>query len=57
MSLELNKIAAAVLTAGVVAMGTGFVADLLVKPHPPEVQGRAQGRHGRRRVRRRRIRR
>ena len=36
MSLELNKIAAAVLTAGVVAMGTGFVADLLVKPHPPE---------------------
>jgi cytochrome c len=36
MSLELNKIAAAVLTAGVVAMGTGFVADLLVKPHSPE---------------------
>ena len=36
MSLELNKIAAAVLTAGVVAMGTGFVADLLVQPHPPE---------------------
>ena len=36
MSLELNKIAAAVLTAGVVGMGSGFVADLLVKPHPPE---------------------
>jgi cytochrome c len=36
MSLELNKIAAAVLTAGVVAMGTGFVANLLVNPHPPE---------------------
>ncbi|MBK1667853.1 hypothetical protein CKO28_07375 [Rhodovibrio sodomensis] len=36
MSLELNKIAAAVLTAGVVAMGTGFVANLLVNPHAPE---------------------
>ncbi len=30
MSLELNKIAAAVLTGGVIAMGSGFVAKLLV---------------------------
>jgi cytochrome c len=29
-SLEMNKIAAAVLTAGIVAMGSGFVAELLV---------------------------
>ncbi|MBK1695944.1 c-type cytochrome [Rhodovibrio salinarum] len=36
MSLELNKIAAAVLTGGVVAMASGFVADLLVSPHAPE---------------------
>ena len=36
MSLELNKIAAAVLTAGVVGMGTGFVGDLLIRPQPPE---------------------
>jgi len=36
MSLELNKIAASVLTAGVVAMGTGFVANLLVHPEVPE---------------------
>ncbi len=36
MSLELNKIAAAVLTAGVVAMGSGFVAEILVHPHVPE---------------------
>jgi cytochrome c len=35
MSLELNKIAAAILTGGVVAMGSGFVADLLVNPHAP----------------------
>ncbi|SMF07533.1 Cytochrome c2 [Tistlia consotensis] len=32
MSLEMNKIAAAGLTAGVVAMLSGFVADLLVHP-------------------------
>jgi len=36
MSLELNKIAASVLTAGVVAMGSGFVAEILVHPHVPE---------------------
>jgi cytochrome c len=35
MSLELNKIAAAILTGGVVAMGSGFVANLLVQPDPP----------------------
>lgn len=34
MSLELNKMAAAVLTAGVVAMSAGFVAKLLVHPTP-----------------------
>lgn len=32
MSLEINKMAAAVLTAGVVAMSAGFVANLLVHP-------------------------
>ncbi|HLS67936.1 MAG TPA: cytochrome c family protein, partial [Kiloniellales bacterium] len=32
MSLEFNKIAGAVLTAGVVAMTTGFIANLLVSP-------------------------
>lgn len=31
-SLEMNKIAAAVLTAGVVAMGSGFIANLLIYP-------------------------
>jgi cytochrome c len=31
-SLELNKIVAALLTAGVVAMTAGFVGELLVKP-------------------------
>lgn len=36
MSLELNKSAAAVLTAGVVAMTAGFVANLLV--HPKELE-------------------
>lgn len=36
MSLETNKIAAAVLTAGVVAMLSGFVADLLV--HSPTLE-------------------
>ena len=32
-SLESNKIAAAVLTAGVIAMLSGFVAELLYHPH------------------------
>jgi cytochrome c len=36
MSLEINKIAASILTAGVVAMGSGFFASLLVSPHGPE---------------------
>lgn len=36
MSLEFNKIAASILTAGVVAMGSGFIANLLVHPHVPE---------------------
>lgn len=36
MSLEFNKIAGALLTAGVVAMTTGFVADLLVSPESLE---------------------
>ena len=36
MSLEFNKIAAAGLTAGVVAMGSGFFADLLIHPEIPE---------------------
>ena len=36
MSLELNKIAAAVLTAGVVALGTGFVGNLLIQPNAPQ---------------------
>ncbi len=35
-SLEMNKIAAAVLTAGLVAMASGFVADLLVPAHDEE---------------------
>jgi hypothetical protein len=35
-SLELNKIVAAVLTAGVVAMTAGFIGELLVKPHELE---------------------
>lgn len=32
MSLELNKTFAAILTAGILAMGTGIVADLVVHP-------------------------
>ncbi|MFD1378164.1 hypothetical protein [Fodinicurvata halophila] len=32
MSLEFNKVAAAVLTAGIVAMSAGFVSQLLVSP-------------------------
>ncbi|MFD2262043.1 c-type cytochrome [Lacibacterium aquatile] len=35
-SFEFNKVAAAVLTAGIVAMGAGFVGRGLVKPHTPE---------------------
>lgn len=38
-SLEMNKIAAAILTAGVVGMSSGFVAQLLTRPH--EVQENA----------------
>ena len=34
-SLEMNKVAAAVLTAGVVAMGSGFIGDILT--HGPEL--------------------
>ncbi|BBK34586.1 cytochrome c [Stella humosa] len=33
MSLESNKIAAAVLMAGVIAMTSGFIAGILVHPH------------------------
>ena len=33
MSLETNKIAAAVLLAGVIAMTSGFIANVLVHPH------------------------
>ncbi|WP_343560824.1 c-type cytochrome [Kiloniella sp. b19] len=36
MSLELNKIAAAVLSAGIIYMGSGFIADLLYKPEDLE---------------------
>ncbi|SDG44075.1 cytochrome c [Limimonas halophila] len=36
MSLEMNKIAASVLTAGVVAMGASFVGEVLIHPHVPE---------------------
>ncbi|MBB3066094.1 c-type cytochrome [Limibacillus halophilus] len=36
MSLELNKIAAAVLTGGVIAMASGFAAHLLVPEHELE---------------------
>jgi cytochrome c len=34
--MELNKIVAAILLAGVIAMTTGFVAELLVQPHELE---------------------
>ena len=36
MSLELNKIAASILTAGVVVMGSQFLAGVLVSPDVPE---------------------
>ena len=35
-SLEVNKIVAALLTAGVVAMSAGFIGELLVKPQELE---------------------
>ena len=35
-SLEMNKIAAAVLCAGLVAMAAGKIADVLVNPKPLE---------------------
>jgi len=35
-SLELNKVAAGILTAGLVAMATGKIAGVLVKPEPLE---------------------
>ena len=38
-SFELNKIAGAVLGAGVFAMGLGFVSDLLFTSHAPETPG------------------
>lgn len=36
-TLEINKIVAAILTAGVVAMSAGFIADVLTKSHELEV--------------------
>ena len=36
-SVEINKIVAAILTAGVVAMSAGFIADLLTKAHELDV--------------------
>jgi len=35
-TLELNKIIAAILTAGVIAMASGFIAELLMRPHELE---------------------
>ena len=35
-SLEANKIAGAILVAGLVALSTGLIADFLVKPHSAE---------------------
>ena len=35
-SLELNKVAAGVLCAGLLAMASGKIADMLVSPHMPE---------------------
>ncbi|MDB5407989.1 MAG: cytochrome [Rhodospirillales bacterium] len=39
MDLEFNKIAAAVLTAGIIAMVTGLVAGSLVRPRPLDKPG------------------
>lgn len=38
-SFELNKVAGAILGAGVFAMGLGFVSDLLFTTHAPETPG------------------
>ena len=51
MSLELNKVAAAVLTAGIVAMGSGFVAEVVFHKEAPEedafpIQVAAEGEEG-----------
>ena len=35
--MELNKTVAAVLLAGIIAMASGFIANLVVAPHMPEV--------------------
>lgn len=34
--MEINKIFAAILVAGLIGMSAGFVADLLISPHHPE---------------------
>ena len=44
MNLEINKIFAAVLVAGITASFSGFVADILIHPHEvaavgPEAEG------------------
>jgi cytochrome c len=39
MDLEFNKIAAAVLTAGIIAMVTGLIAGALVRPKPLDKPG------------------
>src|SRR5471032_2124108 len=39
MDLEFNKIAAAVLTAGIIAMVTGVIAGALVRPKPFDKPG------------------
>jgi cytochrome c len=41
MDLEFNKIAAAILTAGIIAMVAGLVAGTLVKPKPLDKPGYA----------------
>ena len=42
-SLEVNKIVAALLTAGIVASGSGFFASLLYHPEMPEAHAYAIG--------------
>ena len=37
--LELNKIAAAVLVAGIIGMGAGILADALYEPEKPKARG------------------
>lgn len=39
MDLEFNKIAAAILTAGIIAMVTGLIAGALVRPKPLDKPG------------------